>query len=250
MLLTRKVNWMQLRKITENKFYEQLPKKDINVVREFIYDILKLLKNLPKAHNNFQNKNHELNFLEGLTELGFQNLETISGLDIYREDMDVLGNIHFMPHLSDRLIVIHEPYGSQAAPDFILVVYGFIIYIEFKSSKTNKIMWNSAYSQKDWIYLYSNTDKNITMFFIGDNIIGPNEVKIIEDYILDYKSLSQKYNLKLNKINSKWTTYPRLMFDNSGTIIESFEASVYALVNERVSYVESKDYAIYTKHSN
>jgi len=75
---------------------------------------------------------------------------------------------------------IREPFGSQQSPDFIVFCRGVCFFIECKSSKNEKIMWNCAVPHRDWIYIVR--AKEYRGLFLGSHFISENQVRAITRY--------------------------------------------------------------------
>lgn len=209
--------------------------KPTDIIKSVLYDLFNKITILESKQNSFENLTHELLFQNLLIDSGFKVYE---GSDIPKGSFtrDTKTG-YFDQRYADKLLAIHHPYGSQASPDFILVVYGFIFKIELKSSKNGLAMWNSGYAQNEYIYIYSNTLLKYTTFFIGACIISPEVMLIFEQHIKDIKDVCDRTNSKLSSIGEHhWSTYPRVMFQNTATLAPKHEYSVFEFIERVVSY--------------
>lgn len=67
------------------------------------------------------------------------------------EDGFVVAGAQYDPYENGKYY-IYQFFGSQKAPDFVVIYYGVVFSLECKSSRTNKIVWNCGVPHKNWIY--------------------------------------------------------------------------------------------------
>lgn len=145
----------------------------------------------------------------------------------------------FYEQFRDGVYYMREPFGSQQSPDFIVFYYGFCFFIECKSSKNEKIMWNCAISRRNWIYIVRAKDHR--GLFLGSHFISENQESAISRYWEEvirfgrglWSRISDEYP-NLQSSRNQWEPYNRKMNNhkcNFAEIDNHFE-DVVAFVNE------------------
>lgn len=108
---------------------------------------------------------------------------------------------------------IHQPYGTHAAPDFILFINDTYLMIELKSSKSDGIVWNTHTPRKNWIYLFSCEKLKDTTYFMGQNMVSDEFRQTIDHINFEIEQLRMKTKLKCDSEDNKhgFTDYIRPM---------------------------------------
>jgi hypothetical protein len=118
-----------------------------------------------------------------------------------------------------KKILFHQPYGSQAPPDFLLVdILKDTIHfqpVEVKSGK-KAATWNNNYPKDDWIYIFSGND-GVT-YFLGKNIITQDVKNIFEEYKKVRKELTASYNTRLKEMGANWKLVDYFKFEHTGKV--------------------------------
>lgn len=140
---------------------------------------------------------------------------------------------------SDNIIVL-QPNGSQSSPDILLIHNKIGIPIEIKSAKQAKIMWNSGYPRKNYIYIFNSYKlyKETTMF-LGQDIISDVERNILIRQDIENKKLNKEFNDNMEQLESKWSIYPRAMFEYKGDLFDSNKKKREEGV---ISYIKNFDF--------
>jgi len=94
---------------------------------------------------------------------------------------------------------ISQPYGSQAAPDFMIFYKGNKIELECKSGKQGTITWNSGFPTKQRIYLYSCGKQQQSTYFMGDDWITHQQHKLLQEAKEDLKKKTKEWNNRFKK---------------------------------------------------
>lgn len=116
-------------------------------------------------------------------------------------------------------IFVPQPCGSQSFPDFIVSdSSGKIFYIECKSSKDDKIVWNSGFPKKEAIYIVSSGKQNIQSVVLGEDIWDEEEERLAFEAFSEMKKIQEQYYAKLKSIGSKLRPYCREMYNDSNKI--------------------------------
>ncbi len=122
----------------------------------------------------------------------------------------------------ERPILIRQPNNTQQWPDF-LIIYGHRgLGIEVKSSKHDRIVWNSGLPRINGIYIYNGglaiqDDISNTTYFLGQHVLTLKERKILNDARGANHKISRVYNDLLS--DSKWSLYARPMFNYTGRFL-------------------------------
>lgn len=90
---------------------------------------------------------------------------------------------------------IYQPFGTQSAPDFLLLNDKSYLPIEAKSnSKEAKILWNSGRPQRDIVYVFSYPKRNY--YFLGQDYPG-SKLSLVN-------KIRNTIERILNKLNNKY----------------------------------------------
>ncbi|MCW5156302.1 hypothetical protein [Burkholderia cenocepacia] len=117
--------------------------------------------------------------------------------------------------IQEDSLVVDKPNGSQKWPD-ILVVFNKIGFpIEIKSSKDDLIVWNSGLPQPDRVYVFGCYDKGEVTIFMGEDVLSVQEYQQLKDMDVQSKALCITGNSLLKQSNSKWSYYPRPMYNSN-----------------------------------
>lgn len=161
------------------------------------------LKNISHNPNTFADKKHEKTAKSILLSLGASEIfkiekpakktsqdviEQFRIQELLRDKNNILKHIKELEH---QFLFIEQPFGSQMPPDFIISIYGYIIWLECKSGKNgNSIQWNSGYPRENVLYMYSTKSTNNTTLFFGQftQIRG-----LYPDFEEDYNNLDIKH---------------------------------------------------------
>ena len=73
-----------------------------------------------------------------------------------------------VPELCGQYVFIPQPFGSQMTPDFIVVIDGWVLYVEMKRTKGKKISWNTGFPKNDYLYIFDSGKLGRIIFF-GDH---------------------------------------------------------------------------------
>jgi DNA (cytosine-5)-methyltransferase 1 len=97
---------------------------------------------------------------------------------------------------------IEEPFGSQNAPDFLLLnIYdGTIKTLKFElKTGRKKIMWNDGYPKKDTIYLYTDNKLCKSVLYVGKYLLNADTQKVLNKYLKLIKDMNISSKLELSK---------------------------------------------------
>lgn len=180
-----------------------------------IKTITDALYNLNFTSNTFANKKHENSVKDifvtnGLTEINKSD-------DRFKNFLKHRKNTtKTIDELKGCFLFIEQPFGSQSAPDFIICVDGYILWIECKSG-SDKITWNTGYPKTDILFVFSCKKKNTTTIFFGQSsdiiVNNPDFESEYEWFDKVLKKFSKKKFKK--KFNSdKFDFYMRRMLND------------------------------------
>lgn len=135
----------------------------------------------------------------------------------------------FHPHLVKKYGYIEQPFGSQAAPDFLVVFDGLLIRLELKSAESlNPINGlNSHIPHKNYVYLFAGGKvKNKQAIFMGDDWCQEEARILMEQYNKENRILAKKFNKRLKNIpENPFRVYPR------GKVTSAGGANLFQITN-------------------
>lgn len=117
------------------------------------------------------------------------------------------------------VLFIHQPNGSQRAPDFkVFFNNKSIVDIECKSSKQVYPTYNGGLPKEDTIYIFTSSKYNSTTIFFGKDVVNKTKRKLYSNLVQDLNSILKNYRNK-----EEWKTdvrgfdfYVRNMYTQSG----------------------------------
>lgn len=126
-------------------------------------------------------------------------------------------------------IYIHQPYGSQQFPDFLVFTKDNVFCIESKYSKKNgnKPVWNSNLPKSSTIYIFGCYEKRDVTYFVGEDVLPQNERIILNKFFSETTTklmddfqheLYEKYENKEMNFEHGFNVYIRKAFDQSQVI--------------------------------
>lgn len=137
-----------------------------------------------------------------------------------------------------RNFFIHQPFGSQQFPDFLIFTDTKIFAVESKYSKQtgSKPTWNSNLPKSSGIYIFGSHGKRDITFFIGEDILPQNERiilyeffenttrKVMEDF---QKELNEKYDAKEMSFSRGFNVYIRKAYEQNQNINKEAELDYF-----------------------
>lgn len=179
-----------------------------------ISELIKDIYNLQFTSNTFAEKKHENSVKEILTNNNMVEIQKTD--DRFKFLKERKNSTKVVEDLKGNYIFIEQPFGSQSAPDFIICVDGYILWIECKSGK-DKITWNTGYPKSNILFVFSSKKRNTTTIFFGqDSEILTNNPTFETEYELFDKDL-KKLAVKIfgDKFTTKnFTFYMRRMLND------------------------------------
>jgi len=168
-------------------------------------DILKIkYSTMPESGN----KGHEQSVANILQQHGFIETKKIEDVS-FKIETDLPLNSY-----------VHQPYGPQENPDFIVNYKGKFVHIECKSGQqTTAPTYNGGMPNSEYIYVFTSKKVNKTTIFYGDAIVPKEIEKIFNELIKEIAPVVNKYNEQLaeNVLNHYGIHYYcRNMFNHRG----------------------------------
>ena len=208
---------------------------------DFEYDnvtvksIIEDLYNLNYIENSFNEQKHELLLMSVFRKHGLILCE--NGDNDNKDRLEILKNPDNMnkkvPELDGKFLFVYQPFGTQKAPDFIICVDGFILWVEAKST-TSVFQWNSNYPRKGMLYVFTHKKKDKTTLFVGDDhLYNLTSVDFATEYENYRKEVQEASNISSSKIcNGLFTPYnrPMLVKDPVKYTIDSTRNDLYEKV--------------------
>jgi len=134
-------------------------------------------------------------------------------------------------------IVVAQPNGSQQWPD-LAIIYGHnIAYIEFKTNKNDKIVWNSGLPRRDGLYLFNSGLKarKQTTAFLGHHVLPDSDRALLEQAAKAAAAAAASFNDRLKNAGSSWNHYARAMFNCSAYYLR--HPDVQCRENEAIAFL-------------
>lgn len=211
--------------------------------KKFTEILKKSVKDVP---NNWNSKEREAYVLK-----------QVSTLDFIKDGNFMLGNKSFVKRLKqiylsnnpsefsfsllngyfdniqkNSVYILHEPFGSKASPDFLLLSNNGLLGIEDKSSRTGKITWNTGNPGGNKITMYFDR-KNKRVF-----LLSPKEWGWTPEISLAYEKFKKEQLLMAKKafsLISKFSYYARPMLIDENVVENIYdpqEKEVTSLLNK------------------
>lgn len=164
--------------------------------------------------SNGSGRPHEKNIERLLIKNGFVQ-STIEDCDITKKDIKEIKNASLSKKIQPCMFVA-QPCSSQSFPDFIVSdETGRVFYVECKSSKSDKITWNSGKPKADGIYIFSCGKKNAQTVVKGDAFWTDEEHELLAEAFRLMKVIQDEYAAKLKDKGSNVLPYCRKMYNDS-----------------------------------
>lgn len=104
-----------------------------------------------------------------------------------------------------ELNYIYQPNGSQASPDFrVILSTGRNVDIECKSSKQVYPTFNGGLPKEGVVYIFSSAKYNQTTIFFAEDVVKPEKRKLYKDLTTDLDSVLRTYQM-----DEEWQNDPR-----------------------------------------
>jgi hypothetical protein len=159
------------------------------------------LFNLNFASNTFAEKKHEDSVKNIFVNNGLVEIQKND--DRFKFLKERKNSTNTIEELKGSFIFIEQPFGSQKAPDFIICVDGYVLWVECKSGK-DTLTWNTGYPKNNVLFVFSSKKRNTTTIFFGQNSeILTNNPTFETEYELFDKELKK---LAVKIFGEKFTT--------------------------------------------
>ncbi len=115
---------------------------------------------------------------------------------------------------------ILQPGGSQSFPDILVKDFnGRFVALECKSGKGTHPMWNDSTPKPGAAYIMSSSTAKSTTMFMGEDVITPEQQKIIDDGLIQLSQLAASISAQvkaLDKHNRGFILSSRKQFFQQG----------------------------------
>ena len=236
--------------ISKEEKEEKEQKKKILIKYYPFICCLKEIKSLPYIDN--KDSNHEKKIIEILEKHGLK--KHILNKKLNREETLKWSDEPSLSEEVPELSYIYQPFGSQGNPDFIIKIHNeFVMFLEAKSAKKEKPLYNSGSVHPNYIYVLCSQKYNRTTIYKGSSIITPKAIEIINNYIEKQHKEDEEINelLKKEDIHHRGISYyTRPMIGQKGGAEysdyfthknrERDEAYVFEWVNEQIEKMNLK----------
>lgn len=164
-------------------------------------EALNYIRTIPFYSGGYQNSNHETEIENILKRFSFKETIKPPGCKNLKSCEDILENGHY----------ISQPAGKNNNPDILLRIDNRFYYIELKSSKKSKPMFNSALPKSGVIYIFT-SEKRGTSILLSDELLTSNQYQICKDVEEQVKLYTR--SLLMEKLNtSKISAYTRFNWE-------------------------------------
>ena len=160
---------------------------------------------------------------EGDTPGWFQSIKK----QVLKEDSDKLIS---NPLANFRKDFMHQPFGKQSYPDFLIFNDNKVVSIEAKFSKNSqkKPIWNSGLPRPNGIYVFGANLLDDVTFFLGRDLLNIKEVRQLHKFFQKLKIQEKDFNKKyMSKQKYGFAAYSRKAYEqkkyyNEQAIVDYF----------------------------
>lgn len=175
----------------------QETKEEVNNIN--MKEIFKRIINLPWAQGSeFENNIENILKAKGLNKFA----PTKQWKKYNNWEYNLINNKDQLKNLIPNNNFICQPFGTQQNPDFIIHVNNKIAFLEAKSCKEKKPMYNSGGIHHSYIYAFCSKNTNKTTLYKGSDIITQEQKKLIEEHIRKARTRDEELNKKLHELDS------------------------------------------------
>ena len=192
-----------------------------------MYKILNQVRKL--KHTSNTKRKHEKAFEKILVKNGYSK---ITKHNLIKKDIKEMKYKSLPKH---KKSFISQPCGSQSFPDFLVIdANGDAHCVELKSSKDDKITWNSGMPKTGAIYIFSSGKHNAQTFVLGEDLWTEQEM---EDQIA-IRSLVDQITKISKKPNTSVSYYGRHMHNDGKKVYghkdrTTRESNVYRMIGKK-----------------
>ena len=198
-----------------------------------MYKIINQIRHKSTKHVSNQHKKHE-KFLEQIILSKGYKKSNLKDLNLTKKK---IRNCEYGNHKTATMCYVSQPCGSQSFPDFLVIdKFGDIYYVEAKSSKDDKITWNSGMPHEQAIYIFSSGEHDKQTAVMGSDLWTPEEKKLQ----LKIRDLIEQTYKPQNKPEHSVQYYGRHMHNDNKKVYahperKSRESKVYRYIGGRRS---------------
>lgn len=130
---------------------------------------------------------------------------------------------YFVPSLRHRKCLIYQPFGTQNSPDIILIHWGYVIPLEFKSYKppNTSPVWNGGLPRDNWLYVIADAKRKKQIVLLGQHIMDDQERNELRDFHNQLQAMAKRFNAERQR--RKFDYYVRAMYNQISTIPDDNE---------------------------
>jgi len=97
---------------------------------------------------------------------------------------------------------VSQPCGTNNSPDFIVNSNNKLYFIECKSARDPRPVYNSGLPKKGYIYIFCSEKTNETTVYMGEDIVNDAQRTLIQEYKEKQASLTRQLNEGLRELDS------------------------------------------------
>lgn len=125
---------------------------------------------------------------------------------------------------------LHQPFGSQSYPDFIIMDTQILVCIEskFSKGKQEKPVWNSGLPRANGLYIFGSYGKQDITFFRGCDVLSNQERQLLQKFFAEEMERAASFNEQhMSKQEFGFAAYARKAYEqkrvyNPDAIIKFF----------------------------
>jgi hypothetical protein len=194
-----------------------------NIYRTRVYT-----QNIGKVQKNSENALEDL-FESILSNGGFHKLDR-SDAKTYKATVQNPLTTEYERNNKGKLWYIPQPYGSQQFPDFLIGDKNFVVPVEVKSQKTEKLpVMNGHLIGLSDILVFATIKQNQIGFFRGSAIMSDELIKRLKDEREKLKNLEK--NLYKDGVQR---TYIRMAYNWHASVIPIYQRSDQSKLQDEV----------------
>jgi hypothetical protein len=150
------------------------------------------------------------------------------------------GVIGAMECFTNKKCFIPQPFGSQEAPDFLLVDGNAMLFVELKSTTTNTIHLNSGVPRTNVLFICT-SPKHGAICLLGQHLFSEDMKRAWRRASREFKQLSGKLNDKLRSCHNIFETtfYLRPMWVLGKSLFTHPQITEYQ--QEAINYIKWLD---------
>lgn len=221
---------------------------DVNfLIKKSLLEIKNLTKSSVGGHHF--DKNAQNIFFDNLSSAGFKVIEHKEWMKYYKAyrqrvlDCYNQGTPYDFSNIqSDEIldrVIIDKPNGMNSYPDILIIFNQKGMAFECKTNARDSVSWGMTIPHDNVIYLFNSYRKiGKSTFFLGGDLITPDERMVLEQFQRFFKYHSKEANGHLKNMKSTWKSNVNLTWSNSLKLFSN-ERELLRKENNVLNFVEN-----------